>query len=258
MSGDDASDNPRVADQAPSVEHLRVRVTHPERRGIDHEFLVPGDDLRFGRDVGGVGRISDDPRVSRHHGTIHATVDGLAVTATSTMNGFVVRDRATPSRLHVPARIGPVPIPFRECSIVLEHCIGTPPYLDVVVEGSERADRWHRSWGPEIRRRWRQPEMTTVPPIRRFDPKFANGRVRAWFLTLVALCEPQFGRGPAGVPTNIELAARRYVNTGVIERDLTQIYRALGIEHDPQRRDLAATLPVLIGAVTPADLDLLP
>ncbi|MFM8267670.1 MAG: hypothetical protein ACKOA2_06590 [Ilumatobacteraceae bacterium] len=233
-------------------------MTNPTRRGIDHEILEPGDDLTFGRQGHGVGWLGTDSRISRHHGTIHATIDGLAVSATGTMNGFVVRDRATPSRLHIPARIGPVPIPFRECSIVLEHCVGMPPYLDVLVEGSEGADRWHRSWGPEIRRKWRKPNMSTAPPIPHFDPKFANGRVRAWFLTLVALCEPQFGRGPAGVPTNIELAARRYVNTGVIERDLTQIYRALGIEHDPQRRDLAATLPVLIGAVTPADLDLLP
>lgn len=234
-----------------------VHIVNPTRHGVDRVTIAVGAEFAFGRQIGGVGRISEDPRVSRHHGLVQATAEGVSVTSTSRRNGFVVRDRATPSRLTVPRGVGPVPLPFREFSIVLEHCVGQAPYLDVEVEGLERADRWHASWGPQIRRGWFDQRESTAPPLADFHPKFAGGTVRAWFKTLVALCEPQFGRGPAGIPTNADLAARRFVNLGTIERDLTTIYRVLDIEHRPDRREIAAVVPVITGAVTPADLAVL-
>lgn len=236
---------------------LSIRVTNPSRRGDDTVTLHPGDGFPFGREVGGVGRISDDPRVSRHHGVVHAASDGLSVSSTSRSNGFVVRDRATPSRLYIPCGVGPVAIPFRQCSIVLEHCVGVVPYLDITVTGSASADAWHQGWGPDTRAAWRRSGASTAPPIGRFDPELRNGRPYAWFKTLVALCEPHFGLGPAGTPTNPELAARLHVSTTTVEKHLTEIYRALEIDRAAGQRELAVTIAITTGAVTPHDLTLL-
>jgi hypothetical protein len=105
---------------------------------------------------------------------------------------------ATPSRIHVPRGVGPVPIPFRECSIVLEHC-RERPYLDGVVEGSIAAEKWHRSWGPEMRDNWMDPTSSVLPALPKFAPRRGSGH-REWFVTLVALCEPHLGRGAAVNP----------------------------------------------------------
>lgn len=234
-----------------------VHITHPTRVGHDRETLSPGESLTFGREAGGVGLISDDMRVSRQHGVVHATPDGFSVASLSTKNGFIVRDRATPSRMVIPPAAGPVPLPFRECSIVLEHCLENPPYLNVVVEGNERADNWHESWGPNIRSRWMRDRGSTRLPLENFRPKLPNGRVYTWMRTLVALCEPQFGIGPAGTPTNAELARRLFIAETTVERHVTRIFHELGIEGTPGARDLAVTVAVSTGAVTRRDLALL-
>jgi hypothetical protein len=235
--------------------------------------LSAGDELQFGRDVDGVGRIIGGFRrgrsVSRVHGVVHATATGYAVTSTGRYFGFTVADRTTPSRLYVPVGIGPVAVPFAESSIIIEfadlestaeHRLSRAR-LDVSVDGSETAWRWKTGWGVDIENRWaRQPHegMGTQKP--HFLSKFllANGRHRACFKTLVALCEPSLGEGDAGTPTNSELARRLGCSEKIIERHLSEIYERVGVLYDARPRESAAALAVNRGLVTREHLHLLP
>ena len=240
---------------------MRVETTivNPRFRGVP-AVLRPGDEQAFGRSVGGVGRISEDQAVSRQHGIVHGTVDGFTVTSTGTRMGFVVADRTTPSKLHVPRGFGPVPVPFADCSIIVEHERGRD-YVDITVSGSDLADRWAASWGPEMRNLLAAASagaVLTLPPWQRVRWRKPNGTPYTWFDTLVALCEPTLGDAPAGTPTNPELAERLYRTEGIIERHLNAIYDAFHLEGGSRRRDIVAAIAVAQGFVTRADLQRLP
>ncbi len=235
-----------------------VTITNPNVAGLS-KVLEPGASLEFGREVGGVGRISDDAVVSRRHGVITATDDGFDVTSTGSLVGFVVADRTTPSRLHVPCGVGPIRVPFADSSVIVELDTGID-HLDVVVDGSAAAQRWRENWGPEMRDRWADVAAAapvlpmTAPALAEVKWRRSNGRPYAWFLTLIAMCEPALGIGPAGTPTNRELARRRYVSPGVIERHMAQIYEAFGLADVRGARDVIVQIAVERGLVTRADV----
>jgi hypothetical protein len=222
--------------------------------------LEPEMTMDFGRAIGGVGRISEHREASRHHGTVVASDDGFAVISTGTHSGFVVADRTTPSRLYVPCGVGPVSVPFADASVIVE--FGEEyDYLDVKVTGSDVADRWSRAWGPEMRERWadaardNRADLATAPAMSEVRWRMANGKPYAWFETLVAMCEPALGVGPAGTPTNRRLAARRKVRVRVIERHVASIYEAFGFDTDDKgARYVIVQIAIDQGLVTRADL----
>jgi hypothetical protein len=236
-----------------------VTVTNPRSPGLVSS-LEPGMTLDFGRTIGGVGRISEHGEVSRHHGTVVASDDGFAVISTGTHSGFVVADRTTPSRLFVPCGVGPVSVPFADASVIVE--FGEEyDYLDVRVTGSDAADRWSSAWGPEMRERLadaarhKQAGLVTAPPMSAVRWRMANGKPYAWFDTLVAMCEPALGVGPAGTPTNRQLAARRQVKLRVIERHVASIHEAFGFDTDDKgARYVIVQIAIDQGLVTRADL----
>lgn len=238
-----------------------VTITNPNLPGLC-EVLEAGAALEFGRDVGGVGRISDDSTVSRRHGIITATEDGFEVTSVGSLRGFVVADRTTPSRTYVPCGVGPVSVPFADASVIVELDDGLD-YLDVAVESSTAADQWRTSWGPEMRQRWADvakdvPALPgTAPAMAGIRWRKTNGVPYSWFLTLVALCEPALGEGPAGTPINRDLAKRRFTTVKVIERHVAQIYEAFELAEVKGARDLIVQIAVDRGLVTRADLELL-
>ena len=235
-----------------------VTITNPGVPGLS-KVLEPGTSMEFGREVGGVGRISDDAIVSRRHGVIAGTDAGFEVTSIGSLIGFVVADRTTPSRLHIPCGVGPIPVPFADASVIVELDDGRD-HLDVVVESSSAADSWRSSWGPEVRQRWADvaadaPVLpATAAAMANVGWRKTNGKPYAWFLTLIALCEPALGSGPAGTPTNRELAVRRYTSPGVIERHVAQIYDAFGLADVRGARDVIVQIAVERGLVTRADL----
>lgn len=236
-----------------------VTVTNPNVAGLA-TVLDAGSSMEFGREVGGVGRISDDPVVSRRHGIITATDDGFEVTSIGSLVGFVVADRTTPSRLYVPCRVGPVRVPFADASVIVELDDGID-YLDVIVDASDAAQKWAANWGPEMRHRWADvaaaaPALpATAPAMADLRWRKSNGRPYSWFLTLIAMCEPALGTGPAGTPTNQELARRRHTSTGVIERHVAQIYEAFDLAAVGATRDVMVQIAVERGLVTRADLE---
>lgn len=236
-----------------------LTVTNPRSPGLKLA-LEPEMTMDFGRAIGGVGRISDHREVSRHHGTLVASDDGFAVISTGTHAGFVVADRTTPLRLYVPCGVGPVSVPFADASLIVE--FGEEfDYLDIMVTGSDAADRWSNAWGPEMRERsadaarekWAA--LLTAPPMSEVRWRMANGKPYAWFDTLIAMCEPTLGVGPAGTPTNRQLATRRRVKLRVIERHVASIYEALGFDTDDKgARYVIVQIAVDQGLVTRADL----
>jgi len=236
-----------------------VTVTNPLAPGLASS-LEPKMTMDFGRTIGGVGRISEHREVSRHHGTVVATDDGFAVTSTGTHSGFVVADRSTPSRLYIPCGVGPVSVPFADASVIVE--FGEEyDYLDVKVTGSGAADRWSSAWGPEMRERSadaakeKRAGLLTAPPMSEVRWRMANGKPYAWVDTLVAMCEPALGVGPAGTPTNRQLAARRKVKVRVIERHVASIHEAFGFDTDDKgARYVIVQIAIDHGLVTRADL----
>jgi hypothetical protein len=236
-----------------------VAITNPTISGLIKE-LEPGDCFEFGRDVGGVGRISEMNGVSRLHGRIDAVVDGYTVTSLGTHVGFVVADWTTPSRLHVPRGSGPVVVPFAEASIIVELDSGRD-HLDVTVEGSTTADRWRDGWAPDMRARWADAGEQVLPltaaPMSRVKWMKSNGKPYSWFLTLVAMCTLTLSDGRGGTPTNKQLAAIRILPVGVIERHVTEIYDAFTHSPADGNRDAIVALAVSSGLVTRTDLDLL-
>jgi hypothetical protein len=206
-----------------------------------------------------VGRISDDAVVSRRHGVVTATEDGFEVTSTGSLVGFVVADRTTPSRLHIPCGVGPIQVPFADASVIVELDDGSD-YLDVAVDGSAAAQRWSSNWGPEMRQRWADVAAAapvlpmTAPALAEVKWRKSNGKPYAWFLTLIAMCEPALGIGPAGTPTNRELARRRFMSPGVIERHVAQIYEAFDLADVRGARDVIVQIAIERGLVTRADL----
>ena len=181
------------------------------------------------------------------------------MTSVGSLVGFVVADRTTPSRLHIPRGVGPVQVPLADASVIVELDAGSD-YLDVVVDGSDAARRWGANWGPEMRHRWADvaavaPALPlTAPALAHVGWRKSNGKPYAWFVTLIAMCEPALGVGPAGTPTNRELARRRYMSPGVIERQVAQIYQAFGLAEVRGARDVFVQIAVERGLVTRADL----
>ena len=83
----------------------------------------------------------------------------------------------------------------------------------------------------------------------------ANGKPYAWFDTLVAMCASGLGLGPAGTPTNRQLAARRKVKVRVIERHVTSICEAFGFDTDDKgARNVIVQIAIDQGLVIRADL----
>lgn len=239
---------------------MEIRILNPTWNGPEVR-LEPGDELLFGRDQGGAGRIGSDltRAVSRHHGTVRATDDGFTVRATGSHVGVVVRDRSTPSELHVPSGVGPITVPFRSCSIVLDENMPIAR-LDLEVTGSPPADRWHERWGVEVEELLPSEPlpglMTLAPfPADRFYRNEANTKRYAWWVTLLALCEPLFGVGPAGIPTNLQLSARLNYSTKTIEQHLTKIYEVLRVDAALRQREIAAHVAIRRGIVVEADLE---
>lgn len=235
-----------------------VTVTNPNVAGLA-KVLEAGSSMEFGREVGGVGRISDDAVVSRRHGVITCTEIGFAVTSIGSLVGFVVADRTTPSRLYVPCGVGPVQVPFADASVIVELDAGSD-YLDVLVDRSDTALRWATNWGPEMRHRWAdaaaaaQVLPATAPAMADVGWRKSNGKPYSWFMTLIAMCEPALGIGPAGTPTNRELARRRHTSQGVIERHIAQIYEAFDLADVRGARDVIVQIAVERGLVTRVDL----
>lgn len=236
---------------------VEVTITHPTKKGLS-TTLLPGQELVFGRAVGGAGRISEDRAVSGKHGIVHATHEGFTVTSIGSFMGFVIADRTTPSRLVIPRGTGPIAIPFADCSIIVEHERGRD-HLNLTVTGSTAADQWSQSWGPEIRNHWAnlQPAaLETLPPWQQWHK--SNGKPYAWFATLVALCESSLGAAVAGTPTNGQLAHRLFLTRSAIERHIGLIYKAFGLDGDERQREVIVSIAIDQGIVTSADLRVLP
>ena len=233
---------------------VEITITNPLRRGLAHT-LLPGDDLVFGRNQGGVGRISESSAVSRKHGAVHATNAGFSVTATGSTMGFTIADRTTPSRLTIPRGVGPVAIPFAQCSLIVEYQGGFG-YLNLSVNGSEQAELWAASWGPQLRELWAsaKPGLLTAPPWPKVKWRKSNGAHYQWFTTLIALCEPALSDRPAGTPTNTQLAHRLGLAEKTIEQHITAIYRAFDLGADASR-DVIVASAVDQGIVTAADIE---
>lgn len=241
---------------------MEVIVTNADYDGPEQHLSV-GDTLEFGRQVGGVGRLGEHRAISRRHGVITANEDGFAVEATGTFAGVVVADNTTPSRLHIPNGVGPIDIPFRSCSIVVEYD-GERARLEVEVEGSARADAWAAQWGIDAPPRPADDSPGFVPLTAPADNRDAgrfrksNGSYYTWFTVLVALCEPSFGVEPGGAPTNQQLARRTGYRVGDIEKKLAAVYRALDVEHEDRPREAAVERALERGIVTPDHLSMLP
>lgn len=216
--------------------------------------LSSGDELEFGRYTRGVGQLPENALLSRDHGLIVATVDGFTVTSTGRHLGFVVSDRATPSRLHIPCGVGPIEIPFANASISFTHDI--PSTLDIEVVGSDRADEWRNAWRQDMKnlrpRVNRGGNLTRPAQEARF--RKANGNPYTWFRTLVAMCEPSLAGGLPGVPTNTDLANRLGYTPKVIERHLRDIYTELKVPPGGRQRDAAVRIALERGIVTANDL----
>jgi len=245
---------------------VEIVVTNPDYDGPRRRLAV-GDSQPFGREVGGVGRLGDDPTISRCHGVVVATEHGFTVEATGTFTGVTVRDRVTPSRLHIPNGVGPVDIPFRNCTISVDSDAG-PARLDIEVIGSPRADTWATQWGidapprPPTDRASTRPRSPTSAPARMRDPglfRKSNGVHYSWFNVLVALCEAALISDDGVAPTNDELAERTGYSVGNIEKKFAEIYRALEINpaNTPRPRDIAIHRAITNGIVTPDHLPLL-
>lgn len=233
---------------------VEIKITNPLRRGLALT-LHPGEELVFGRNQGGVGRISESSAVSRKHGTVQATDAGFDVTATGSTMGFTIADRTTPSRLTIPRGVGPVAIPFAQCSLIVEYQGGFG-YLNLSVSGSQRADLWAGSWGPQLRELWAtaKPGLMTAPPWPKVKWRKSNGAPYQWFNTLIALCEPALGDRPAGTPTNTQLAHRLGLAEKTIEQHITAIYRAFDLRAEASRDAIVASA-VEQGIVTAADIE---
>ena len=233
---------------------VEITITNPLRRGLA-VTLLPGEELVFGSSQGGVGRISESSAVSRRHGTVHAANAGFSVTATGSTMGFTVADRTTPSRLTIPRGVGPVAIPFAQCSLIVEYQGGFG-YLNVSVSGSEQADRWAASWGPQLRELWAaaKPGLMTTPPWPKVNWRKSNGAPYRWFTTLIALCEPALSDRPAGTPTNTQLAHRLGLAEKTIEEHITAIYRAFDLGAEASR-DFVVASAVEQGIVTAIDIE---
>jgi len=170
-----------------------VRIYNPQfERTKD---LHPGEEVVFGRGVRDAGELPNNSLVSHRHGVIAATESGFSVTSIGTYSGFVVRDTMTPSRLHIPRGIGPIGVPFANAIISFDHSV--TGRLVVAVVGSELAEQWEESWGPEIEhdaavaRRSLGGRTQPPPGLKRK----ARGEPYTWFWTLVAMCE---GGSPGG------------------------------------------------------------
>lgn len=235
-----------------------VRVENP-RTGHPTVELGVGDEFEFGRKVGGVGRISEAEVVSRKHGRIIVTTTGFSIVTLGSQIGVTVADRTTPSKLVIPRGAGPVPVPFRECSVIV-HLRDGRDYFNVEVVGSALADEWAAAWGPQMRDRWFDDHPRSQGGTRQFLDESqvrwrkSNGAPYAWYRTLVALCEPALGDAPAGTPSNVELQARLHQSKSATERHLTAIYEAFALDEQSRDRELVVMAAIDLGIVTHADL----
>ena len=238
---------------------LVVRVENPK---FVHPpvSLVRGEEFEFGRHIGGAGRISEHDAVSRSHGRIITTGTGFSVVTTGSQIGVTVTDRTTPSKLVIPRGVGPVHVPFRDCSIIVD-LHEQRDYLNVSVEGSALADAWAEAWGPQMRDRWFDEHPRPAFGTRQFFDRSpvrwrkTNGQPYAWFRTLAALCEPALGAAPAGTPTNGQLCTRLHQSKSVTERHLGQIYEAFDLTPETRDRDLVVIRAIDLGIITRLDLE---
>ncbi|MCB0966071.1 MAG: hypothetical protein KDB37_04495 [Ilumatobacter sp.] len=244
---------------------MHIVVSNPAYNGPECRLDV-GDELEFGRECGGVGRIGESPTISRRHGTITAVESGYAVEATGTFSGIVVTDRTTPSRLYIPHGVGPVEIPFHVSAVSVDGDDASAARLDVTVVGSTRADMWASQWGidapPNPRPVSRSNRSRTVSALatRRNPRRYrkSNGVYYAWFTVLVALCEPALGDEPGVAPTNQQLARRTGLKPSTIEKKLQSIYEALEVDTNERPRDVAIQHAISNGIVTRQHLSMLP
>lgn len=236
-----------------TIQIVNPQFQHPQ------VMLSVGDSFEFGRDISGAGCISERSAVSRIHGRIEVTDHGFSVVTLGSQIGVTVTDRTTPSKLVIPRETGPVPISFRECSIIVD-LPDQQDYLDVTVTGSDLADRWAEAWRPQMRDRWFDTERRYAPSTYRLiqDGPIkwhkTNGAAYAWYRTLVALCTPALGETPAGTPTNAHLCDRLHQSKSVTERHLTQIYEAFGLHDEARDREIVVMRAIHLGIVTRQDM----
>lgn len=234
-----------------------------ERADPTEQRLAIGDVQVFGSAEAGLGWLGNGAAISRRHAELVVTDLGFTIEATGTFAGIEIVDRSTPSRLFVPHGVGPIDIPFRECSIVVD-LDGDPIRVHIHVIGSARADLWAEQWGidaPPNPARSPQRSARTVTgraalrDVRRV--RKPNGAYYTWFVVLVALCEPAYDDPPSPAPTNKQLARRLGLREADVERKLASIYRALEIDANDRQRDLAVRRALANGIVTQEHLGLL-
>lgn len=221
------------------------------------EVLAVGESMDIGR-AAGRGRLGgDDRRVSRRHGVIAALEDGTwTATATGTLAGLVIYDHETPSRLHVPAGVGPVAIPFARSSLVVE--VREQRYACSVVAAGLTG--WTGSWASVLGASARPRDKGTNTQVawddvRGRDPR--TGRPLRWFQLLVALCEPRLGDPPEDrIPTDDEVAARLGVTPNRVgSRLVGRAREELGLpSYTPQLRQAMVSIAISQGLVTSHDL----
>lgn len=212
--------------------------------------LASGDVLAFGREPGPGTIGADDRRVSRHHGDLEARADGTwSVTSRSERIGLVVYDHETPSRLHIPRRVGPVVVPFAHAFVVIE-VEHSRHALEVTALG---LDGWKGAWTSS------HLSVTGGDTELAWDGDWGrtrHGQPRRWYQALVALCEPQLADPPdPRVPSDIEVADRLGVKPSyVAKRLMTDARQALAFDSfTPNVRQAMVSVAISQGLVTPAD-----
>ena len=236
---------------------MTVKVHVDER---DPVVLRAGEELLFGRNPG-PGKVSDDPTVSGDHGVIAATEVGWTMAALGRFFGVVVYDTETPSRLHVPRGIGPLPIPFARAAVIIEAPGGRAAMM---VEGGGFPG-WQGSWGSvrEEAASLVDAAGTSATEGAWADLRFEGPRrqVLRWYQVLVAMCEPFLTSGATGdsappVPTNGDIARRLGISTGMVGGTyIGQVRSALGFQNRvPQLRQSMVTVALAQRIVTQADL----
>ncbi|MFF5344879.1 serine/threonine protein kinase [Streptomyces althioticus] len=158
--------------------------------------IGPGERARFGRGAPDVPVeiLFADAAVSRLAGEIVATADHWQLTNHSATHGYLVENpEGAGEYLRVPPRRIGAPIPFEFSRVVLPTRRGSPASLQVFAPDHLYLD----------------PQRTGGPAGSRTVTAYSLDETAAYFLVLVALCEPWLrDRSPVAVPTTPQVVER--------------------------------------------------
>lgn len=182
--------------------------------------VAPGETFEFGRNPG-PGQIgADDPTISRVHGLVRNYGDHWEATSTGSYVGLVIHDADSDDAIEIRAGAGPYTVPYRSAVIVIP---ARQHYVMTVDSPHEPGYSFRPGDPPEDFDK-------SGPSVTNDDCFDSKGVPLPWFLTLVALCEPELrnGRSPAPIPTVEDLQCRLERSADEVRAALREAWSRLG------------------------------